>query len=1532
MKNRYFRYSALLLTLTALMASGLASLNSSANDDESYIFFPNDGANVHTNDSKLQLALTAPLTNKVSMSYTPATYEIKTLPGINYVDLQIENALLTSGVDAINTTGHQMDLIFNPDNSAPSSWKVKCLSGSTEVQIAGGSTNRIKIADNQCNFNAGWSNILRVYPGDGSDSIKIKTVWDVDEKGNGDPDKKNGIDGLGLINVFKLRTQKDTGTIGLAATDTSKIQTIFNEQLGALFKQIPNKPGNELTPLNGGTPTLFTKAEYESSLNWTILYNVGADAKFVFTIDVSDKNQVILFDKDADAQKLFGKETGKTAVPPDNTIKLRVFWDDGAPEDNPNYVEPWSLLNQRTETELGSSAGTRGTNETNSFAGPSGDTIQDPSGEFSIKWYKFDTSAHKSDKIKVIWEGFEVENNGVAFASDTPVEGTEIEIPEEDPTPLDYCSSDDELCLEAFEKCDGDLECLEKLKDCEGDEQCIEDLLDELEEETDPTVPKCQESCFLRACISSTPFPDPHPDSYLDKGDSITYHVSLENISPIDSPVELNNLNLGFNPPIFTTLDDSHFSEIIPEEGSGSYTGKGAGRIDLVESLGSGEKFEKNLLVQVDEDTLLEDYDITTENRIVASATNNSAVTLKPLIHHVGDGAVNVQVTRCYAFDYYGGEFQCSNSCETIEPGTRITVRDTLTNQGGATAYNHTYFPPPLSPSFEYEANSIRIDHPISGISVPNDGQTFPPADGVTIPGPIESNGSRTVFFNYYIPDDLLETDPPTNEEEQDGKCYPKDDELFQEAAEGGSPLPRGSGGREGAAYSPISYESDCPVDEGSEEDKNGLICVKVEDNPKLTVELTAIPSANNTVYQGSIITYIVRVTNTTKQPVANLIIEGLVPPQTTCKSGNCNGVNISNPPELQTKGSYEYSFTVQVSENATGSSITHPGQHIIYKGESEQIFEITSNSVTHALISALEPTGDFTHDITLNRRIVLNSKDRTARADQGDQSKVIHTFQYTGTNKQVYPFLSNGSAPPHTYTRNYCNEAGYNGPSSTYDAPFNSTLYLYNSSSSIRFQQLLSSSQMSNVDLNFTITTDLPSDRPEFLSTTGRGSDHQDLINYQVSSGRVIQDGINAVNYFMKNGGEIIDGYLLDDGRNISTQLMSTSDFRAVADGLGGEINTSNSGSSTLGKVFEDTWMYQQVGNRPPITCSRRCGKSTCYYYPTPPEYKWVLFSSRVIPLVTTDKDYITTLTSVAWLQTKNGHMGFGEDFWDIIPSSGNPNWVQLSDRSLATEMKLYTPPNEHNADFIIYSPHKSDPLKSKLGEKIASGSFDQGFLENGTLSRGEAYDRDEFPRDYMDDLLNKQVYGKVIRLNQASTSPSGMTVNGGTLQLSGTVSFSPDTIYYFKGDAIIGNGTSDVTLSGGRARLVIEGNVDLRSNILYDRHSGDLTSIPSVRLHSTGNISIRPNVTDVELMMLAEQAFHSGRSDQQLRILGDVIAYKAFWERSPLNQERDDEEMVNKPSEIIYEDFRKYILTPPGDKKLPDSGYFWREVNGGE
>jgi hypothetical protein len=1493
------RKSHIILIISVLSIISVYSLATFANQESIYFNFPNDG-NSEAENLNLSLALTAPLENSVSMTYTPSTYEIRTNSQSEFVDLQIYDAILGSNNDVEFTTGHEMDLIFNYDNSEVGKWAVKCIIDSEPQEILDSESvsKRIKIKNNQCNFNTAWSGTLRIYPGE-SKSLKMKIVWDNDAEGDGDPENLYGINGLGLINVYRFRTKASTGTIGIAKTDTSKIIA------------------NSINPIGENFKTYKNKADYESSLNWTTLYNLGIGAKFSFTIDVADKNQVILFDKDADADELFLDEFGENAVPPDDSIQLSVLWEDNSP------VSDWTELDQRTFNELENPKPIGVSGEYNSYTGPSGDTLADENGEYSIKWYKIDVSEKKSDKIKVIWENFGVANNGIAFASDTTVEGTEVE---DEPDPLDYCLPDDELCLEDFEKCEGDPECLEELKDC--------DLPSADCPLPDPTIPKCRESGALRACISSTPFPDPHPDSFVEKGDVITYHVTLENISTPEQPVQLENLNIGFNPPVSTSLDPSLIASFIPAEGSGTYTGKGPGRFEVAATLSPGSLLNKDIKVTVDTDTLLEDYDITTAERVTAAAENNPSIVLESLIHHVGEGAVNIVVTRCFAFDYYGGEFQCNTTCSTIEPGTKVTVRDFLFNTGGQSAINHTYEPPPLSSSFEYLANSVRIDHPISGISVSNDGQLFPPS--ITIPGPIEANGSREVFFSYYVPENLLDTDPPNEEEERDGKCYPKQNEL-EDVSEG---------------YTPVEYETDCGSEETPEDSKNGLICVKVEENPRLEIELSAIPSPDNPVYQNSIITYVVRITNTTKQPVKNLIIEGFVPGMTTCSSGNCNGLNLMNPPELIGKGSFEYTFSVKVNETASGSNIVHSGQHIIYKGENEQIFEAVSNSLTHRLMTVPVPTGNFWHDIRLTRHIVLNTNDESKQRnaekedDNGDQSEVIHEFGYSGMKKQdpskqhVYPYLSNGermNSGSHTVS---CNQISpyYYGGTKTYEAPASAwfTIYKQYPSPSTLYDSYVSLKEPLAI-LTLQVSTDVPQGRPKFKNLSGRGSDEQDVFTVTIRAASNINDGvkngIDALNYFMLHGGESKNGplkngsILLTQDQTPNTLISAVKDGQADANA--GKIETENSFT-----VVEEIWSFAYQGKLDTLSCWIE-GCDNCGSFPIPiSTYKWQRVSQRTLKLEASDRDYITALTSVAWLQTKNGNLGFGEAFWNSVPGNGDPNFVQLSDRTISTEMKFYTPPGEYNADFIIYSPENSDPLLSRIGEKIVSLGFDQGFIgpnETRKLSRGESYDRTEYPRDYMDDLLNKQIYGKVVRLN--ADRPTGFSLSGSTLVFTGPFSFESDTVYHYKGDAIIGSsgGSSPLVISGGRARLVVDGNVRIASNINYSKNSGDLSQIPSLRLHATGNILIDPSVTDIELMMLAENEFHSGKSDQQLRILGDVIAYKTFWERFPLNEARNADDALNKPSEVIYEDFRKYLLTPPGDKKLPDTGHFWREVGAG-
>ena len=342
---------------------------------------------------------------------------------------------------------------------------------------------------------------------------------------------------------------------------------------------------------------------------------------------------------------------------------------------------------------------------------------------------------------------------------------------------------------------------------------------------------------------------------------------------------------------------------------------------------------------------------------------------------------------------------------------------------------------------------------------------------------------------------------------------------------------------------------------------------------------------------------------------------------------------------------------------------------------------------------------------------------------------------------------------------------------------------------------------------------------------------------------------------------------------------------------------------------------------------------------------------------MTSTITDFIDSRTSVAWLQTRFGHMGFGtSNFWKDPPSKeGDPNLVKLDDKTVPVKRLDYSPPGQSNADFFVMSPDGNDIMTSRMGEKgkIAIGNADRVFTKDGKLLHGEPYDRKNNPRDFMDDLLNREFFGKVVRVNYLGADklmPLGLVkVSEGNYRTENWLKLAPDTVYHIKGKLTIGNPDNadiidadtkvitrpSVTISGGKARLMVEGNIDIVDNVKYKEKSphpiSGMVNIPSVRAHATDTIRISPNVTAIELMMLAEKEFHSGRSTKQLRILGDVITYTAYWEREPLKGPRGEEEPINKPSELIYEDMRKYLLTPPGDQKLWDIQNVWREVSPG-
>ena len=144
-----------------------------------------------------------------------------------------------------------------------------------------------------------------------------------------------------------------------------------------------------------------------------------------------------------------------------------------------------------------------------------------------------------------------------------------------------------------------------------------------------------------------------------------------------------------------------------------------------------------------------------------------------------------------------------------------------------------------------------------------------------------------------------------------------------------------------------------------------------------------------------------------------------------------------------------------------------------------------------------------------------------------------------------------------------------------------------------------------------------------------------------------------------------------------------------------------------------------------------------------------------------------------------------------------------------------------------------------------------------------------------------------------------------------------------YFWDGSIIPRVYEDSLKSG----IYTKGDVYINADIKYKTsRSSNYNDITSVRIDAR-NIYVNGEVEDLEVMLLAREGFHSGVSKKQLRILGDVIAKNTFWEREPLLEY--DVEEVNKPSEYIIEDMRKYIVPAPGDTELPDDYTIWRQVN---
>ena len=654
-----------------------------------------------------------------------------------------------------------------------------------------------------------------------------------------------------------------------------------------------------------------------------------------------------------------------------------------------------------------------------------------------------------------------------------------------------------------------------------------------------------------------------------------------------------------------------------------------------------------------------------------------------------------------------------------------------------------------------------------------------------------------------------------------------------------------------------------------------------------LSVQVTAYPNENTTVFTGSMIVYRYTLRNSGGLPLHGVTLVDFIPEGTVCVE-NCGTTKLGealNPGEavvvdmkveVKTSDPYKDFITnIGFDASATGMEYTEVRQEIRHP----------LNSEIHV------GDGNFTLMTEQVPNLVLNSPNGQPRADRADVSETQYAIVYSGRGK------TNTFDP--TLSGYGVYESGPNYISATcgtvyYDHGLNSTVYAYNSGGG--GCSAMNASCITSAPLEFDITTTLPDNDPDIVMLQDGSHTKTELFTYGDTA---------QVNRFMKIGGLI----------------ETPGDFtlsRAVGDGSMGKT-VSSIVSRT---IREDLWKYTQVGS---YTKSCHCDKDGCSHS-TYPIYQWQLASSSPISTLSDDDTaQISVYSSSAWLKTEGGHVGTNGAIINNETAANRVNlgyeggaWVDTNQyvytpQTILTPTSQYTPFGATNSDYMIFANRGNEAFASDAGESWVITGTDFGFLNHG-----DAYDRTNNPRDYTEDLLNREKFGKVFENELPSL-------------LRGTIDISDGVIWKQNGNLYIGTeGIEDkVLFTGGQSRIYVEGDVYINADIGYAGHTGDsYNDITSLRIDAR-NIYVDSEVTDLEVLLQARENFYSGEGTDQLRILGDVIAGNAHWQRKPVLELNPDE--VNKPSEYIIEDMRKYVIPVPGDTELPDEYDIWRQVNPG-